>query len=175
MGSGIEIDPRRELEILAAERAITRVILRYARGVDRLDFAMVRSCFHPDARIAYGDYFSGGLEEAMAWLEQSLPRLDGTLHDFGPPWIEFDDDLASACCETYSINAARYPPDEHGVVIQNVSGTRYLDRFALREGRWAITERRNLRAWSRNAPQGEDPPLPREGRTPARAPGARPR
>ena len=48
-----------ELAILRAEREITRVILSYARGVDSHDWERVRSCFHPDARIRYGDYFSG--------------------------------------------------------------------------------------------------------------------
>lgn len=149
-----------ELEILRAERAISRVILTYARGVDHLDFALVRSCFHPDARVHYGEWFQGDLDEAIAWLEASLPRLDGTLHVFGPPWIELDGSASIANCETYSVNSALYPADEAGVVIQNVSGTRYLDRFECRDGRWAIAERRNRRVWSRNAPLNQDPPVP---------------
>ena len=162
-----------ELALLMAEREISRVILRYAHGVDRLDFPAVRACFHPDARIHYGDWFSGDLDEGIAWLERSLPRLDGTLHVFGPPWIELDEACTSARCETYAVNSARYPADGSGEAIQNVSGTRYLDRFERREGRWAIVERRNLRVWSRNGAVDEDPPLPPERGLGGRAKGDR--
>jgi hypothetical protein len=162
------MEVEQELLILRAERAISRVILSYARGVDRLDFALVRSCFHSDARIHYGDWFSGSLDEGITWLERSLPRLDGTLHVFGPPWIELDEGASSAQCETYSVNSALYPArapaptDQADGAIQNVSGTRYLDRFECRDGRWAITERRNQRVWSQNVLLTEDPPLPAE-------------
>jgi hypothetical protein len=151
-----------ELQVLRAEREISRVILCYARGVDRLDFELVRSCFHADARIHYGDWFSGDLDQGIAWLEESVPRLGGTLHVFGPPWIELDWEEGVAHCETYAVNSALYPADTDGVVIQNVSGTRYLDRFEFRAGRWAIAERRNRRVWSQNAPIVDDPPLPQD-------------
>ena len=150
----------RELSLLRAERAIGRVILRYARAVDTRDFDRVRDCFHPDARIHYGDWFSGDLDEGMAFLEESIPRLKSTLHVFGTPWIELDASHGVADCETYAINSATYFPDAEGNVIQNVSGTRYLDRFSHRDGKWAIDERRNLRVWAHNLPEGGEPPLP---------------
>jgi len=153
-----------ELEVWRAERAIGRVIQSYARGVDGRDFGRVRECFHPDATVHYGDWFSGGLDAAIAWLEESVPRLDGTLHVFAPPWIDLDlnstPGTPRADCETYAINSARYPPNIDGEIIQNVSGTRYVDRFECRAGIWAIVERRNMRAWSRNDVLGADPPLP---------------
>ena len=100
------------------------------------------------------------MAEAIAWLETSIPRLDGTLHVFGTPWIDLDLTRGRADCETYAINSARYPADADGVVIQNVSGTRYLDRFEFRAGGWAMVKRRNERVWTRNDPVAEDPELP---------------
>ncbi|MBW2424258.1 MAG: nuclear transport factor 2 family protein [Deltaproteobacteria bacterium] len=154
--------PERDQEIACwrAERAIGRVMLTYARAVDQLDFEALASCFHSDARIHYGDYFSGNLEEGLAFLERQLPRLGGTMHIFGPPWIELDLAAGRAECETYAVTSALYPPDEQGVQIQNVSGTRYLDRFEEREGRWAIVERRNMGVWRQNVPASESPPMP---------------
>jgi hypothetical protein len=154
------MDQTDELRVWRAEREISRVILRYARGVDARDFEKVRGCFHSDARIRYGDWFSGDLEAAMAFLLDSIPRLQSTLHIFGTPWIELDLDAETAECETYAVNSATYQPDSEGVVIQNVSGTRYLDRFACRDGHWAILERRNLRVWAHNLPEGGEPVLP---------------
>ena len=149
-----------ELTTLLAEREITRVILRYARAVDGLDFERLRSCFHPDARISYGDLFSGDVEETLAWLKDSLSRLRSTLHDFGPPLIDLDLASGTAECETYSTNAVRYPEDENGEAILSVSGVRYLDRFALRDGAWRIVERRNVSCWSQNAPERPAPTPP---------------
>jgi hypothetical protein len=96
----------------------------------------------------------------MAFLVDSIPRLQSTLHVFGTPWIELDLDAETATCETYAVNSATYQPDSDGVVMQNVSGTRYLDRFACRDGQWAIVERRNQRVWAHNLPEGGEPALP---------------
>jgi hypothetical protein len=140
-----------EIEVLTAERAITRVILSYARAVDALDFPRLRSCFHPDARIHYGELFSGGRDEAIAWLEDSLSRLKGTLHDFGAPWIELELEVGRARCETYTTNAARFPANEQGEILLNVTGTRYVDLFERRNGEWRILERRNSAVWAQNS------------------------
>jgi hypothetical protein len=154
------MDEQEELRQWRAEREISRVILRYARGVDGRDFEAVRTCFHEDARVHYGNWFSGNLDQAMDFLEESIPRLVSTLHVFGTPWIELDLAREQAECETYAVNSATYAPGEDGRSIQNVSGTRYLDRFACRAGRWAIAERRNIRVWAHNLPEGGEPDLP---------------
>lgn len=149
-----------ELESLRAERAITRIILSYARAVDGLDFERLRDCFHPDARIHYGEIFSGGRDETIAWLENSLPRLQATMHDFGAPWIELEPGCRRARCETYATNAARYPANEQGEVLLNVTGTRYLDVFECRDGEWRILERRNVTTWAQNTIEIPTPPPP---------------
>ena len=156
-----------QLAVLWAERAIGRVVLAYARAVDTCDFEALRDCFHPDARIHYGEFFSGGVDEAVDWLRGALPRLQSTLHDFGAPWIDLDLEAGTASCETYSTNSARYPADEKGEVILNVSGTRYLDRFEQREGVWRILERRNQAIWALNGPERPTPPPPVQLGSPA--------
>lgn len=149
-----------DLETLKAERAITRIILAYARAVDALDFERLRACFHPDARIHYGEIFSGSRDEAITWLENSLSRLQATMHDFGAPWIELDLERGRARCETRTTNAARYPANEQGDVLLNVTGARYLDVFECRDGEWRILERRNMTIWAQNAFETPTPPPP---------------
>ena len=149
-----------ELAVWRAEREIGRVILSYARAVDARNFDRVRDCFHADARIHYGDWFSGDRETAMAWLAKSIPQLVSTFHVFGPPWIDLDLTAGTAQCETYAVNSATYPPDASGLSMQNVSGTRYLDRFERRENVWRIAERRNRRVWAHNLPDTDEPIMP---------------
>jgi len=55
-----------DVQLLLAEREIKNVVLRYCRGVDRMDLALVRSCYHPDADDHHGD-FAGGVNEALHW------------------------------------------------------------------------------------------------------------
>ncbi|MEY3566868.1 MAG: hypothetical protein RLZ19_882, partial [Actinomycetota bacterium] len=42
-------------EVVAREH-IRDVVYRYARGVDRRDFDLVRSCYHPDATDDHGPF-----------------------------------------------------------------------------------------------------------------------
>jgi hypothetical protein len=148
------------LERLRAEREIGRVMLRYARGIDRLDLEEVRRCFHPDARLHYGARFQGGLEEALEWLGRQLPKLRGTLHSFGPPWIELDLGEGVARCETYALNATRYPPAADGLLRQTLTGARYVDRLERRGAEWRIAERRQEIVWQHTAPEVPEPPTP---------------
>ena len=150
----------REIETLLAEREITRIILQYARGIDQLDFDLVRDCFHADARVAYGTVFEGSVDETISWLDDALRRLQGTLHTFTPPWIDLDLDAGRAECETRSINSALFPADESGTAIQNVTGTYYYDRFERRDDCWRIVHRRNAGAWQLNVPDLPSPPPP---------------
>ena len=149
-----------ELRVWRAERAISRVIMRYARAVDRRDSAAVRDCFHATARVHYGEWFSGGREEAIAFLENSVPNLVSTLHVLGTPWIELDLGAGTAEVETYAVNSATYAPGPDGLSMQNVSGTRYFDRFSRVEDCWAIAECRNQRVWAHNLPETGEPPAP---------------
>ena len=56
-----DLDPR--LAGLLDKQEIEEVVLRYCRGIDRRDFDLVRSCYHPDARDRHGS-FDGTVDEA---------------------------------------------------------------------------------------------------------------
>ena len=104
------------------------------------------------------------LDAGMAILEESIPRLVSTLHIFGAPWIDLDLPAGVADCETYAVNSATYPPEEDGLSIQNVSGTRYLDRFEQHDGAWKIVRRSNRRVWAHNLPDTMEPSMPGSSR-----------
>ena len=58
-----EPDPR--LAALLDKQEIEEVVLRYCRGIDRRDFELVRSCYHPDARDRHGS-FDGTVDEYVS-------------------------------------------------------------------------------------------------------------
>ena len=72
---------------LWAEAQIRKVLQRYARGVDRLDLDLVRSCYHADATDSHGS-FEGSVDEFVEWVGRVLRRYDATMHFLGNPLVE---------------------------------------------------------------------------------------
>jgi hypothetical protein len=127
-------------------RLIHDLILGYCRGVDRLDFELVRSAYHPGG-IDHHTGFDGTVEEYIPWLQSVLPRLDGTMHVVANHLVEFDGPRAVS--ETYGF-AVHWgsPPDNPAVNF--TSGFRYIDSLEYRADRWGITERHAVREWTRS-------------------------
>jgi hypothetical protein len=140
------------LEELVDRAAIQDVLTSYARGVDRLDLARVRACYHHDAR--HEGMFRGGPDEFVARLADAsfLPAFAWTTHQLGQQAIELDGAVAwtETYCIAYHRGTARHVWGEQDVTI----GVRYVDRLEKRDGRWAIAHRRVVHDWVRAEPIG---------------------
>ena len=136
-----------DLAALLAEREVRGVVLRYCRGVDRLDRELVRSCYHPDATDEHGS-FSGEVEQFLEWVFRLLGRYETTMHFVGNLLVELSsDDPDVARCETYGIAFHRSSgEDPRGNLM---TGFRYVDRFERRAGEWRIARRIAVTEWSR--------------------------
>ncbi len=53
---------------LLARQEIHDVVLRYCRGVDRLDLDLVRDCYHPGA-LDHHTGFDGTVAEYVPWVQ----------------------------------------------------------------------------------------------------------
>ncbi|MFT7650624.1 MAG: hypothetical protein ACI8Y4_005398 [Candidatus Poriferisodalaceae bacterium] len=136
------------LDDLLARQEIADVILRYARGIDRLDFDLVRSCYHPDAYDDHGS-FKGDVEAFIEMCSAFLPTWTATQHFMGNMLIEVDGDVARA--ETYAV-AYHHRDNDDGTGKDDVFGIRYVDRFERREGDWKIGHRVVATEWRRVDP-----------------------
>ena len=132
-----------ELDTLSAERAITRVIYRYAQGIDRRDFEQVRECYWPDGYDAH-ESFEGTIHDYIAWLQKVLPNVAASTHQYGNILIDVDLAAGTAKSEAYCDNASVFPDGRH---LQHF--LRYLDEWQRREGQWRILRRKVLQDWSR--------------------------
>ncbi|MBS4754558.1 nuclear transport factor 2 family protein [Nocardioides sp. zg-ZUI104] len=138
------------LEDLLAKQEIYEVVCRYARGIDRLDMDLVRSCYHPDA-IDHHTGFSGGVEEFLTWAEGALRQMSGTMHTLCNHLVELHGDVAVAETYAHTTHWTREPTKpSHNAV----TGTRYIDRFEKRNGEWRIAERWATRSWIRTEQDG---------------------
>src|SRR3954454_14616657 len=138
-----------ELAWLVEERAIRTVLLRYCRGIDRMDHELVRSCYHDDAIDDHGT-FRGTADEYVEWAFRLLAKYESTMHVVANMLIEpADGDTDLAFAETYGIafHHSADPDPRRNLVI----GFRYVDRFERRggpqEAEWRIAGRVCTTEW----------------------------
>ena len=139
------------------QMAIREVLVRYCRGIDRGDKALVRSAYHPDATDDHGT-FNG---RAHDFPDVVVPRMDAVgrigQHNVTNVQIEVEGDRAKG--ESYFVT---YNPEAQAdgslPRIMLVLG-RYLDVFEKRGGDWKILDRRVVIDYAEPLPDGT--PWPR--------------
>jgi 3-phenylpropionate/cinnamic acid dioxygenase small subunit len=127
---------------------IRQLMYRYCRAIDRRQFDVVRTCYHPDATDEHGVY-RGGLDGFMEMIQADLPRYERTLHFVGNHFIELDGDAAWS--EAYTIAYHRLAPHRDKPQRDYVVGFRYVDRLERRD-EWRIAARKCIFEWSRLDP-----------------------
>jgi hypothetical protein len=134
------------IQQLVDRAEIQDCLCRYARGVDRGDWDLVRSAYHPGAIDQHGDY-QGDIEGFITWLEQRFTGADNSTHFLGNCLIEF---VAAdhAFVETYFISRRLRPPTDEernallpGDRICREAWGRYADHFERRSGQWRVARR----------------------------------
>lgn len=124
------------IERLAARAAIGDVLARFARGVDRRDWDLVRSAYHPGAFDDHGDY-KGDINGLVDVLVRRHATLRRSFHFLGNCLIEFADDT-TAHVETY-VRVIQSSPGADDTITNGAC--RYVDRFEERVGEWRIVHR----------------------------------
>ena len=131
---------------LVDRELIRELVQQYARGVDRRDYELVRSCYHDDAIDEHGPYV-GGVDGFVEFLREQLARWTVTQHVIGNSLIELDGDRARV--ETYAV-AYHRTLDTPGRPVHDVTaGCRYVDVMEKRDGTWGIVHRVVVMDWSR--------------------------
>ena len=129
---------------LLDEQEIRAVLTRLARGTDRRDPELIRSCYHADGFDDHGA-FRGTPAEFAEWVPQTLSIFECTMHVLGNIQIEIDEGRTRAWTETYCTAHHIFPQNgEEGVgdARDAVMGLRYIDRFERRtDGAWRIAKR----------------------------------
>jgi hypothetical protein len=159
---------------LATREEIREVIARYCRGADRLDWDLVRSCFHADARDEHG-FYDGDIDGMIAFFSDwSASNYRSATHFVGNQIssVEGDSAISEAYCVSYlrlTVERAQserfaklFDPDELTAVcadarsgfVDFVIAVRFVDRFERRapDGTWLIAHRVVVHEWDRLDP-----------------------
>ncbi len=127
----------RRLEVLEAREAIRDVLYRYARGADRGDVELFKSCYWPDATDCHW-FWNGNAHSFADFVIPLLREIPNSQHSITNPLIELDGDRAFVECQWYVLH--HIPLDDRRYVDQQCEG-RYLDVFERRAGEWRILHR----------------------------------
>lgn len=163
---------------LIARAHIHDALLRYCRGLDRVDMDLVRSVFHEDAWVQFpASLHIGPVSGFIDFLTGEMPRFVRTVHTLGNSLIEFNGpDIAHV--ETY-LQADHQGSENHQWKSKTVKlWARYLDRFERRrDGVWLIARRQLLVDWMYKYPTDgwfDDHPDASVGRRDGSDPSLRP-
>jgi hypothetical protein len=136
-----------QLEELLAVRAIETVLMRYTRGMDRLDRDMMRSVFLPDATTDHPPFHVG-----LAWdfIDRQLDARDTSVlfsHLLGNVSIEVRESEARTESLFWSWGRLTGAAESDFFVAG-----RYLDQLVLAEHGWKVRTRRVVQDLVREVP-----------------------
>jgi hypothetical protein len=139
-----------ELQALLDKQAITELLHRYCRAVDRADLGLLRGCYHFDATEDHGGTFNGRAADYIAQIAPLLPRSLMS-HTTSNILIEFDGD--AALVESHILAFARMKKD--GEKFDTLTLARAVDRVERRDGAWRIAARRLVWEWNHEMSMAE--------------------
>lgn len=131
-----------DIDQISGTLEITDALARYCRALDRLDDELALSLWHPGGTVDYGaELFTGTATDFVKWLRPVHEGVDATTHRITNVIVRITGDTAVSEASGHVMLITRTP---EGQRVQHTFG-RYLDRWARRDGSWAIDHRRYVR------------------------------
>lgn len=118
--------------------AITRVLHAYCEAMDERDRALGYATWHVGGTADYEGIFEGTGRAFVDWVTDIHSTMEATSHRIGEVAIIVAADGRTASSEA-TVTVRLRPPNGDEIV----STGRYVDQWAWRDDRWAITHRRH--------------------------------
>jgi hypothetical protein len=152
------------LEALADRAAITDLIYRYCRSMDRIDAELGYSIWHEDATADYGpEVYQGSGRGFIDFVCEQHRKTLTHVHQVTNILIDLDGDRAGS--ESYVVSDLRAG---QGAQVKHITTWgRYIDEWARRDGRWGIVKRIAIRDFAEMRDVTPAPLPPRGARNPS--------
>lgn len=140
--------PQPSVDEIAARIAITDILHRYCRAMDRMDRDLALSCWHEGGTDEHAPLYAGTAAGFVDWVTALHAAFVSTRHILTNILIEVDGDEAwSESCWSVTMRAV-----EGDGLVDIFGGGRYLDHLVRIDGVWAIRHRRSIHDWDRVEP-----------------------
>lgn len=126
------------MQALADRQAITDLIYRYCRAMDRIDAELGYTIWHEDGVADYGEaIYQGSGRGFIDWVCDSHRNMRVHSHQISNIIIELDGERAgSEAYVTATLRLSDGPQQK-----QITTWCRYIDQWSRRNGRWGIDKR----------------------------------
>ncbi len=137
-----------EIENLLAKQAITELINKYPRGLDRGDRELLLSLAHPGAKMRFGNRDFPSWEAYVDWLIKAHDDMTGNNHRITNILIEINGDRAVS--ESTGTATLLVPKEGNpNLYEERWMHSRYLDTWSRRNGKWALDGRQTVADYRR--------------------------
>ena len=137
-----------DVQELIDRQRIWECLLRYTRGMDRLDRELVLSAYHPGGMEDHGAFVGSCEKFTDRVLAFHREQENLTQHIMSNHRCEIEGDVAHA--ETY---VSCYAVNREGRGSYSLG--RFIDRLEKRDGRWGIVDRVCVREGSTDFPAND--------------------
>jgi len=116
------------------------LLVRYTVAIDQKDWALLDTCFTPDAHLDYTSAggIAGDYPKVRAWLEKALAPFPVTVHALANSVVEIEGEEATV--RTYVHNPMIFNNPDGSVHVFTV-GAHYNDKLVWTKDGWRIRER----------------------------------
>ncbi|MES2398816.1 MAG: nuclear transport factor 2 family protein [Pseudomonadota bacterium] len=131
-----------EIEQLLSKQAITELLYKYPRALDRLDRNLLMSIGHPEAKVEFGKTVFPNWTAYTDWMIKAHTGMLGNNHRITNILIEVRGDTAvSESTGTALLLVKQEKGDDYE---ERYMHSRYLDTWSRRGGKWGLDYRQTV-------------------------------
>ncbi|MBB3181515.1 nuclear transport factor 2 family protein [Variovorax sp. Sphag1AA] len=137
-----------QLAELLSKQAITELLYKYPRALDRLDRELLMSIGHPDAKVEFGKSVFPNWAAYTDFMMKAHGEMEGNNHRITNILIEVKGDTAvSESTGTATLLVKKEGRDD--VYEERWMHSRYLDKWSRRNGKWGLDSRQTVMDYRR--------------------------
>ncbi|MGH6637855.1 MAG: nuclear transport factor 2 family protein [Polaromonas sp.] len=131
-----------DLDQLLSKQAITELLYKYPRALDRLDRELLMSIGHPEAKVEFGKTVFPNWTAYTDWMMKAHASMLGNNHRITNILIKVSGDTAvSESTGTATLLVKQESNDDYE---ERWMHSRYLDKWSRRGGKWGLDYRQTL-------------------------------